>query len=119
LATKLRQRAGFLRDKLLAELRGGHKIFLFRPADGRLDDPTIERLHAAFRGLSDGVLLCVRNAADGDPATAVAARGGGLLVATMPGATAKLNLGFVRDHRYRHWIALCRAACELEHGRIR
>jgi Flp pilus assembly protein TadD len=117
LPAKLRKRAQFLRDKLLAELRSGKKIFLFRPANGTLDDSAIDTLNAEFRRLSDGMLLCIRNAAEGCPPMEIVSRRCGLMVATMPGYTAKLDLGFVREHRYRHWITLCRAALEAASAR--
>ena len=102
---KLRRRTAFLRDKLLAELRQGRKIFIFRPRDGLLEDDTIDRLHAATRKLGSATLVCVRN---GDN-IAVSPRSEGLQVATLPGHSSRLSLSFVETQRYAHWMALCRA----------
>ena len=109
---KLRRRTVFLRDKLLAEVRKGSKICLFRPADGLIDDHEIRALHTALRTLGPAPLICVRNAPDGDIGVKLAAWGDGLFVATMPGHNSKLSLGFVQAHRSVYWLSLCRQALE-------
>ncbi len=109
LHAKLCKRTQFLRDKLRAELRVGAKIFLCRPADGRIDPGAIAELHEAFRTLSPGLLVVARNAPTHDPVVRIHQLGAGLIVAAMPGHSNKLTLEFVQRHRYEHWLDLCRA----------
>jgi Flp pilus assembly protein TadD len=111
LLEKLRRRTVFLRDKLLADLRAGQKLFLFRPAQGTLDAPTMRRLHHAVRSFGPGTLICVNNDPDPDRITVTRAETG-LIVATMPENPAKLNLGAVEAKRYAPWLRLCRAVLE-------
>ena len=107
LLEKLRRRTAFLRDKLLSELRHGNKIFLFRPADGTLAEPTMARLHEAVLRFGGNALVCVRDAKAGE-GLSVNWQPGGLAVAAMPPYASKLGLTFVQQHRYGLWVRLCR-----------
>jgi tetratricopeptide (TPR) repeat protein len=54
------RRLAFLKDKLIADLQAGGKIFIWRTTERNLSDPEIARLHAAVRAYGDNVLLYVR-----------------------------------------------------------
>jgi tetratricopeptide (TPR) repeat protein len=115
LHAKLCKRTRFLRDKLLAELRAGAKIFLCRPADGRIDPGAIAELHDAFRTLGPGLLVVARNAPSHDPVVRVSPLEPGLMAATLPGHSHKLTLEYIQRHRYEHWLDLCRAVLAQAH----
>ena len=114
LLIKLRKRTTFLRDKLLAELRQGNKVFVFRPSDGAIDDHTISRMHAALRRHGNAWLMCVRNADDGQEEDSFEDRGDGLLVGVMLADAASRGdrhpSGPAAVKNYPRWLTLCRAA---------
>jgi tetratricopeptide (TPR) repeat protein len=54
------RRLTFLRDKLIADLQAGSKVFVWRCTERSLTGPEIARLHAAVRSYGDNTLLYVR-----------------------------------------------------------
>jgi tetratricopeptide (TPR) repeat protein len=74
-----------LREKLIADLEAGEKVFVFRNMHRNLTDAEIDRLHAAVRAYGDSTLFYVRYADADHPA------------GTVEAAAAGLRIGFI-DH---------------------
>jgi tetratricopeptide (TPR) repeat protein len=98
-----------LRDKLIADLRAGEKIFVFRNMHRDLSEAEIGQIHAAVRAYGDTTLLYVRRFDSDHPA--------GTVEVTAPG----LLIGFIDHFAYspdnqpvgpaeEDWYALCERA---------
>jgi tetratricopeptide (TPR) repeat protein len=102
------KRMAYLREKLLGDIEAAEKIFTF--GTGQLDDPSIEALFTAFRGLgARATLFCVRQIDERHPARSVVQKAEGLLV----GAIERFS---TTDIAIDDWVAVCQEAERL-HGR--
>lgn len=105
------RRVGFLREKFLADLRAGEKVFVFKSKE--ISPDAMRQLHAAFKGIGKVRVLCVKPAND-DPSHSVLCGRGGEVFEMADG----LYVGFIShlgavDGRWNiafdDWIAVCRA----------
>jgi hypothetical protein len=100
-------RLRYLRDKLIADLDEGTKIFVYKTADLQ-SEADVERILGAIRRYGDNWLLCVEQAGTPGGAGSVRDCGGGLLT----GGLSIVNpLPHNRwDIAFEEWLSLCRAA---------
>ena len=95
-----------LRRKLLAEIAGARRFFVFKSADPGFDLPAMHRLHAALRRHGPAPLLCVALAAPGEY--------GGGVQRLAPGLYAgKLERFVLAEGPYAPWRQLCFRASML------
>ena len=74
------KRLRFLREKLLADLGGGSKLFVFKSTDVVMTDEELRRLRTAMAAIGRNSLLYVRIADPEHPAPSVEDHGDGLLI---------------------------------------
>jgi hypothetical protein len=108
--TQTCRRLRFLRGKLLEDLRAAEKIFVYRAQD-KVDDPTLQTMHAALRRFGDAALLCVMRAPKGVKPGSVRTLGRGLYVGYV-GHFARDASGKTGSD-VEAWSAACRQADAL------
>ncbi len=100
------QRMRHLRQKLLADLRAGTKIFVHKASPtASMND--LHALHAAVRRHGPATLLCVQKALPGAAQGVVHEASPGLLVA---GLQRLVAVGGGWDADYESWLSICRQA---------
>jgi Flp pilus assembly protein TadD len=111
-APAILERLRSLRDRLLADLREGRKLFVFRDLVHDLDAERLDRLHAAIRLYGPGTLFYLRYEDAAHPAGLVEAVKPGLLIGYVA------HFAFSRQNQYIGPIddvllSLCRRAWTL------
>jgi hypothetical protein len=105
------RRLQFLRDKLLADLADGEKLFVLKVAQTPLTEDDVDELDRAMGLYGDPVLLCACPADQAHPE--------GLVRIARP----RVMVGYIdfsiddRPHRRRAWVGLCQTACEMRSNR--
>jgi hypothetical protein len=109
------RRLQFLREKLLADLRDGTKIFVYKITWRLLQPEELDRMHAALRRYGNNTLLYVQRALPDKPHGTVELIKPGLLMGYIDrfsvSATGE-NLGQATES----WAPICRRALELWDG---
>ena len=103
-----------LRDDLIANLKAGDRIFVFKNTMRNLTDPELVRLHAAVRAFGPSTLFYVRYADAMHPPGLVEVAGPGLIVgyiAHFAFSMANQPLGSAEPS----WLELCGKAYRLHH----
>lgn len=106
------RRLQFLRDKLIADLRDGEKIFVYKITARNLAAAELVRIRAAMRHYGDNTLLYVRYADPAHPDGTVEIVEPGLLV----GYVDRFAMSADEEHlgaATLSWTAICRAAYRL------
>lgn len=78
--TQQLRRLGYLKKKLLEDLREGEKIFVYKSSHSRIGDELIRRLHEALCSFGPNTLLVLRRQEEGWPAGSLQILGRGMLV---------------------------------------
>lgn len=100
-----------LRRKLVTDIEGGRKIFVYKSSDPGFSLPHQERLHRALRRIGPSALLCVQIAEPGERVGHVEDRGDGLLVGF-------IDRFVLAEGPYQVWRAICRQAHALQAHRL-
>jgi predicted Zn-dependent protease len=104
------RRLTFLKDKLIADLSAGEKIFVYKTPNGLIEDAEIRAIWRAMRRFGDRVLFCVRLHDDAHPAGTVERLSPTLFVGYLDRVPGKLTLNETsRDC----WLALCRTVADM------
>jgi len=103
------RRLRYLRRKLIEDIAGGTKIFVYKLTFRDLTDAELERIHRAVRAYGDGTLLYVRYADAAHPDGTVEAAAPGLLIGYID------HFGVSRDETplalpVESWATICRRA---------
>lgn len=106
------QRHQSLRQKLIADLEAGEKIFVFKTMHESLAEAEVDRLHAAIRAYGESALFYVRHSDDVHPGGTVVAAAPGLLIGYLD------HFNFSADNKPigrtdAAWLALCEQAGRL------
>ena len=106
------ERHQLLREKLIADLEAGEKVFLFKTMHESLDEAEVSRLLAAVRAYGDSTLFYIRYADDAHPGGTVIAAAPGLLIGYID------HFNFSADNKPLGrtdtvWLALCERAARL------
>jgi tetratricopeptide (TPR) repeat protein len=109
---KICQRLVALRQRLIADLERGEKIFVFRNMHRNLTEPEVNRLYAAIRAYGDATLFYVCYGVEDHPAGTVEVLAPGLLVGFVD------HFAFSRDNRPigssdESWLKICKRALQL------
>jgi len=107
------RRLAFLKDKLIADLEAGQKIFVWRCTERNLSDDEIQRLHAAVRSYGDNTLLYVCYEGDGRPNGTVLLREPGLLIGYIDRFKQALDGTLSSAPPTASWTTLCERAHAL------
>ena len=111
-ASDICRRHQSLRPKLIDDLEGGEKIFVFKDIHRNLTGAEIDRLHAAVRAYGDLTLFYVRYADETHPPGTVQASAPGLLIGYID------HFAFSPDNKPiglsdGSWLTLCERAAWL------
>jgi predicted Zn-dependent protease len=108
------RRLPFLRDKLITDLEGGSKIFVWRQTERNLTNAELERLHCAVRSYGDNTLLYVRYQDDTHPnGTVVRAAAPGLLIGYIDRFKMLPTGELAAAPASASWTAICKTAFAL------
>jgi len=107
------RRLVFLRDKLIADLEAGGKIFVWRCTERTLTEAELARLHRAVRGYGDNMLLYVRLADASHPNGTVELAAPGLMIGYIDRFKLSPEGVLASAPASASWLALCRAADAL------
>jgi tetratricopeptide (TPR) repeat protein len=107
------RRLGFLKDKLVADLTAGGKIFVYRLTDRNLDSAQLERLHAAVRSYGDNMLLYVRYADAAHPNSTVELAAPGLMIGYIDRFKIAPDGQLSASPPSASWLAICKNAHAL------
>jgi tetratricopeptide (TPR) repeat protein len=110
---QITQRLRFLRRKLIDDLRGAEKIFVYRDLRQDLPDAEITRLHAAVRRYGDATLFNIRYRDAAHPHGHVEAAGPGLLIGYIDRFSHDPASNTFLGHVHGALLALCREALRL------
>ena len=110
LAEKMIRRLGFLRDKMIADLAEGRKIFVFQQHGDGLTDEVLLELHALMQDYGDTILLGVRAPPRPELEGSVAWIADGVMVGHISGLDPVPNAS---PERYAAWTRLCTRALHL------
>lgn len=110
--TMICRRLRFLRDKLLDDLAGANKIFVFKLGDRPCTAEQLLRIHAALRSFGPNTLLHIRLADDTHPSGTVEELQEGLLVGYISHFNQTLD-GDVVPVAIDSWRAVCRKAYRI------
>jgi hypothetical protein len=111
------RRLQFLRDKLVADLGAGEKIFVYKITTRNLPEDELHRLHATVRRYGDNTLLYVRYADPEHPAGTVERAAPGLLIGYVERFAVSAS-GEGLGAQTVAWTDICRKAYRLWRGRI-
>jgi len=104
------RRIGFLKDKLIADLESGSKVFVYRLTDRNLTEAELARLHRAVRSYGENTLLYVRYADASHPNGTVEGAAPGLMV----GYIDRFKMGpdgeLSASPPSASWLAICKTA---------
>lgn len=106
---KHRVRLRFLRDKLLADLAAGEKIFVRKARSDSMPEEEIRALHAAIRRHGPAPLLCVQIADATHPAGTVCYQGDGLHIGYIERLIATADAAQVC---FDTWLKICRSTAD-------
>lgn len=116
--TQVLRRLVFLKDKLIADLEAGEKIFVYRLTDRNLEPDEVERLHRAVRSYGDNMLLYVRYEDAGHPNGRVELSALGLMI----GYTDRFKMSpdgkLSATPPSASWTAICRNAHAIWRERV-
>lgn len=104
---RMRRRMRFLRERLLDDLAGDERIFVFRAARAAAPDAVLDRLSLAIRRHGPAHLLYVCPPDAAHPPGTIQARGPALLIATLPAPADPANPDL------RTWAMLCAKVREV------
>jgi tetratricopeptide (TPR) repeat protein len=107
------RRLKFLKDKLIADLEAGTKIFVWRCTERNLTDEEIGRLHAAVRTYGDTTLLYVRYEVEGKPNGTAELREPGLMIGYIDRFKQALDGTLASAPPTASWVTLCENASRL------
>ena len=106
LHSQMVRRIRFLTERLLSQLEGGDKIFVFKPADGKIDDKQVDAIFEAISAYGQNRLLCVREGVPGRTAL----RAPGLVI----GELSRVSPGaFHGTIQYKEWMQICSQTASL------
>jgi hypothetical protein len=95
-----------LRRKLLQDIAGARRIFVFRSADPAFGEPEMHRLHEALREIGPAKLLCVTL---GQPGGRAVRLGDGLYA-------GHLSRFVIPDGPFDEWLTLCSRVVALQYA---
>jgi hypothetical protein len=98
-----------LRRKLLRDIAGARRIFVFSSADPAFGQPEMHRLHAALRDIGPARLLCVTLRQPGQPSTRVERLADGLYA-------GYLDRFVIPEGPFDEWLALCSRVVALQYA---
>ena len=104
------RRLVFLKDKLIEDLGNAEKIFVYKPADGLLQDADVMAIWRAIRTYGANTVLCARLHDDLHPAGTVVRIADGLLLGYIDRNPTSMDRDGVS---YDCWSLICRKAFEL------
>ena len=107
------RRMAFLRRKLIQDLEGGEKVFVYKVFHKNLDDEELARLYRAMRGYGPNTLLYVRYADKKHPSGTVLQVDDGLLIGYISGFSMSFPEGRARAADLPAWTMICKAALAL------
>ena len=99
-----------LRQKLIADLEAGEKIFVFKDLHRNLTEAELDRLHAAVRAYSDATLFYIRYEDHENPNGTVQAVKPGLLIGYMDRFKLSRTNQLSSAPPTASWLAICRKA---------
>jgi tetratricopeptide (TPR) repeat protein len=106
------RRLQFLRDKLVSDLRGAAKIFVYKITWRVLSHGELERLHAAIRRYGDATLLYVQREIPGKPHGTVELVKPGLMIGYIDRFSASPT-GESLGPATKSWSLICRKALAM------
>jgi hypothetical protein len=112
LFTQLCRRLQYLKDKLIADLKSGTKIFVFKITARNLSDEELGRLRAAMRRYGNNTLLYVRYADVDNPSGTVKLVEPGLMIGYIDRFAMGKN-GETYGSATVAWTAICETAYQL------
>jgi hypothetical protein len=95
-----------LRRKLLRDIAGTKRIFVFKSLESTFDEAELRRLHAALCRIGPAALLCVRVAPPGKPVGESERLGGGLYA-------GYVDRFVIRNGPFDQWLSICEATLAL------
>ncbi|HXQ53712.1 MAG TPA: tetratricopeptide repeat protein [Stellaceae bacterium] len=107
------RRLVFLKDKLIADLEAGAKLFVWRQTERNLTESELDRLHRAVRSYGDAMLLYVRYEEEDHPNGTVELAKPGLMVGYIDRFKISPTGQLSARPPTASWLALCRKADAL------
>jgi hypothetical protein len=104
------RRLVFLKDKLIEDLGNAEKVFVYKPADGQLQDAEVMGIWRAAREYAANTVLCVRLYDDLHAPGTVERIEDGLLLGYVDRNPTSMDRDGVS---YDCWSAVCRSAAEF------
>jgi len=112
MAKQALRRLAYLKDKLIADLEAGSKIFVWRCTERDLTEAEIARLHQAVRSYGDNFLFYVRRQDDAHPNGTVEQAAPGLLIGYIDRFKMSPEGVLASAPASASWLELCRRAAE-------
>jgi hypothetical protein len=104
------RRLRYLKEKLIADLEEGSKIFVYRRTDRNLTDAELRQLHSAMRRYGDNTLLYVRFQDDAHPNGTVEWGAPGLLIGYIDRFKISPTGQLAANPPSASWMAVCKNA---------
>jgi hypothetical protein len=113
MARQLTTRLRYLRDKLIEDLRGTPKIFVFKNMKRNLTDDELDRLYQACRWYGENTLLYVRYEDAAHPNGTVRVDRPGLMIGYIDHFSHHADTDEFLGNAHDSWLTLCRRAHQI------